>query len=201
MRSSTVVLFILGLVLVSCSEEASTVDLKAEELELKARELELREKELDKADTDKVDSKDGKSDFEWDTYYNQRFDFSVEYPTNFLKEKGESENRDGNTFTNANGSSEMRVSGTYNALDQTIVEAFQSATENNRFYNEERIVTYKVQKGNWFVVSGKYNESIFYVKTILKGDTFYSLYFEYHSSEEAKFKEIIKHTTRDFPKC
>lgn len=137
----------------------------------------------------------------WDFYHNQRFDFCLEYPSNFLTSKGESENHDGNTFVNANGSSEMRASGIYNALDETVAEAFERATENENYYDEEKKITYKSQKDNWFVISGNYNESIFYVKSILVEDTFYTLYFEYHSSEAHKFDEIIKRTTKDFPNC
>lgn len=196
---SYLVLFLLfiGLIFVSCSEQAESKP-QENEIELDEVDSDQDEEEIDAEpnDGDKADAP-----LVWENYHNQRFDFCVGYPTNFLREKGESENHDGNTFANANGSSEMRASGTYNALDQTISEAFQSATENNRYYDDERIITYKQQKGNWFVVSGKYYESIFYVKTVLVDDTYYTLYFEYHSSEEAKFKEIIKHTTRDFPKC
>jgi hypothetical protein len=199
MKSSSIVLVVLGIVLFSCSESGNADELKTKELELKERELELREKELEETEAKDEVKNEAKLDFQWDSYYNQRYDFSVAYPSNFLKEKGESDARDGNTFTNANGSSEMRASGTYNALDQTIKEQFQSATENNRYYDDERIVTYKVQKGNWFVVSGTYNESIFYVKTILKNDTFYTLYFEYHPSEKKQFDEIIQRVTKDFP--
>mgnify|MGYP006233676781 CR=1 FL=1 len=138
---------------------------------------------------------------DWKSYHNERFDFCVSYPANFLTPQGEAENHDGNSFANANGSSEMRASGIYNALDETAAEAYERATENDRYYDEERVITYKRQKDNWFVASGKYNESIFYARTTLVRDTFYTLYFEYHSSEENKFSEIIKRNTRVFPDC
>lgn len=192
------VLFVLfiGFLVVSCSEQGEA---KPQENVIELDESELDENEMD-AETEREEVEKN-APLTWKSYHNQRFDFCVGYPTNFLREMGESENHDGNTFANANGSSEMRASGMYNALEQTIKEAFKSATQNERYYDEERIITYKQQKGNWFVVSGRYYESIFYVKTVLVDDTFYTLYFEYHSSEEAKFKEIIKVTTRDFPKC
>jgi hypothetical protein len=104
-------------------------------------------------------------------------------------------------FATANGSSEMRASGMYNALEESIEEAFKSASAKNVYYDSDHQITYKTQKGNWFVISGKYFESIFYVKTVLKGDTFYTIYFEYHPSEKKQFDEIIKRATKSFPDC
>lgn len=199
MRSYLVLfLFFVGLMITSCSEQGKA---KPQETEIEVDDANLdRDEDHNDSDTETIDV-EKEAPLTWKSYHNQRFDFCVGYPTNFLRELGESENHDGNTFANANGSSEMRASGMYNALEQTIGEAYKSATKNDRYYEDERIVTYKAQKGNWFVVSGRYYESIFYVKTVLKGDNFYTLYFEYHPSEEAKFKEIIKQTTKDFPKC
>ena len=179
----------------SCSERGEP---KLLENDTNKDRIELEEKR-DEIESNKVQEE--RSSFTWKSYHNQRFDFCVSYPSSFLREKGESENQDGNTFANANGSSEMRASAMYNALEESIKEAFQSATKNERYYEDERIVMYKQQKDNWFVVSGKYNESIFYVRTVLIEDTFYSLYFEYHPSERKQFDEIIKRVCNDFPDC
>ena len=189
-------LFFSGVILVSCSDEGSADTIIDHE-----SDVQLQENESDQSDTETEDIEVESAVLKWESYHNNRFDFCVAYPENFLMEMGESQNEDGNTFATANKSSEMRASGMYNALEQSISEAFDSATENGTYYDEERIVTYKKQGDNWFVVSGNYNESIFYVRTVLEDDTFYTLYFEYHSSEKEKFKEIIKYTTQDFPNC
>lgn len=153
---------------------------------------------MDEETMQEVEEAEGK--LVWNNYHNERFDFCIDYPSNFLSPQGESENHDGNTFANANGSSEMRVSGIYNALDETIEEAFERATENGVYYDDERKITYKAQEDNWFVASGNYYESIFYVRSALIRDTFFTLYLEYHSSEVQKFDEIIKRA-KDFPEC
>lgn len=193
------VLFILltGGLLTSCNEEESARNFLEDQIELEDPSDDSDE--TDHSITDEV--LDENEVMTWKSYHNERFDFCVGYPANFLRPMGESMNHDGNTFANANGSSEMRVSGIFNVLEETINEAFESTTEGGTYYEDERIITYKQQKGNWFVVSGKYYESIFYVRTVLIEDTFYTLYFEYHQSEADKFKEIIKTTTRDFPEC
>ena len=196
---SYLVLFILfsGLILASCvpkGEADSETEIGYEE--------EGNDTGIEDADESETeDVADAEVKLIWKSYHNQRFDFCVEYPSNFLNPTGESENHDGSTFANANESSEMRASGIYNALDESIAEAFERATERNVYYDDEKKVTYKLQKDNWFVVSGNYNESIFYVKSILVDDTFYTLYFEYHSSETDQFDEIIKRTTKNFPEC
>ena len=182
----------------SCSEEAEEQH-QEKELDIKEQSHDQSQKEQEQSDDEKVLDKN--EVMTWKLYHNERFDFCVDYPRNFLAEIGESENHDGNIFATANKSSEMRASGIFNVLEETIEEAFESATKNNTYYVDEQIISYKQQKDNWFVVSGNYNESIFYVRTILEGDTFYTLYFEYHSSEKERFKEIIEHTTQDFPKC
>lgn len=194
------VLFLLftGVILVSCSEEKANGQYQENELDLKENESGQNKNEPEQSEED-VQAEN--ADMAWELYHNERFDFCVSYPSNFLKEMGESENHDGNIFATANESSEMRASGIYNVLEETIGEVFKSASKNDNYYGEERIITYKQQKDNWFVVSGNYYESIFYVRTVLVDDTFYTLYFEYHSSEAKKFEEIIKHTTRNFPDC
>lgn len=206
MRSAQFIFaFFFGAMLFSCSDDGNAEQLKAKELELKERELELREKEMNEAKQNGADNlnESEEKDFKlkWANYYNDRFEFCVDYPMNYLFAQGEPENNDGNTFSTTNRSSEMQASGMYNALEQSISEAFIDATAKSVYYDDERKITYKAQNANWFVISGKYNESIFYVKTVLKGDTFYTLYFEYFPTERKKFDEIIKRATKDFPKC
>lgn len=197
MRFSKFFLFLA----ITCAFAACT-EPSAEALE---DEIELEDSESNSDETEQPtpekESSWDKPLSNWKSYHNQRFEFCLDYPSSFLTEMGESENHDGNTFANANGSSEMRASGIYNALDETVAEAFERATEKDTYYEDEKVITYKQQKDNWFVASGTYYESIFYVKTVLVEDTFYTLYFEYHSSEKEKFDEIIKRTTKNFPKC
>lgn len=196
------IILFFGAGVLSCSGDGNAEALKAKELELKKRELELEKKERDQQKSQESDETQAEQQkLMWENYFNGRFEFCVDYPSNFLRPQGESENNDGNVFATANGTGEMRVSGMYNVLDESIAEAFKSATVMNQYYDADHQITYKAQKGNWFVISGKYFESIFYVKTILKGDTFYTISFEYHPSEKKQFDEIIKRSTKNFPEC
>lgn len=186
----------------SCSGDGNAEALEAKALELKKRELDLQKKERHQQKSQESDETQAEQkSLMWEDYFNGRFEFCVDYPSNFLSPQGESENNDGNVFTTANGTGEMRVSGMYNVLDESIAEAFKSASAKNQYYDADHQITYKAQKGDWFVISGKYFESIFYVKTKLKGDTFYTISFEYHPSEKKQFEEIIKRTTKNFPEC
>jgi hypothetical protein len=196
MRNYRLLVIVLsGIILFSCSGEANI-----DENEMNVEET-SNGSEMDVLDEDSMDEvEEVEAGLTWETYHNQRFDFCIDYPSNFLTPTGESENKDGNTFANANGSSEMRVSGIYNALEESIEEAYERATENGVYYDEERKITYKTQEDNWFVLSGNYNESIFYVRSSLVRDTFFTLYLEYHVSEVQKFDEVIKRA-KDFPDC
>ena len=189
------VITLSGIMLFSCSGEANV-----DEDDMNTEET-LNDSEMEVLDEDAMDKvEEVEAGLTWETYHNQRFDFCIDYPSNFLTPTGESENHDGNTFANANGSSEMRASGIYNALDETVEEAYDRATENGVYYYDQRKITYKTQKDNWFVISGNYYESIFYVKSSLVRDTFYTMYLEYHVSEVQKFDEIIKRA-ENFPDC
>jgi len=197
MHSSKLILvFLLMLGFVACNEGSGD----------NSGNDELIEAEDDTQNTDQASSEDEIDPADqplaiWKSYHNERFDFCVEYPSNFLTPQGESQNYDGNVFVNANGSSEMRASGIFNALSETVEDAYERATEDDTYYEDERKITYKRQKDNWFVLSGTYYESIFYVKTALVRDTFYTLYFEYHPSEKEEFDAIIERNSSAFPDC
>lgn len=204
MRSFLIFLVLaIGVGFVSCRNDGKSEDgSEAREHEFEKRELDVRK--IEREQLSKRESGEPKVEMQslkWESYHNGRFEFCAEYPSNFLRPRGESENNDGNVFVTENGSSEMRASGMYNVLDESIVEAFKSATAKNVYYDSDHHITYKQQKGDWFVISGTYFESIFYVKTILKGDRFYTIYFEYHPSERKQFDEIIKRVAEDFPGC
>ena len=96
-------------------------------------------------------------------YTNSRFGFSVKYPDCFVKGE-EPLNGDGCGFSMKYGIT-FSVWGIYNVNDETIQEYYENDTD-------LAAATYHVQKGNWFVISGKTKDGkIFYKKVVLmKGD-------------------------------
>ncbi|HKC64651.1 MAG TPA: hypothetical protein VKB86_13505 [Pyrinomonadaceae bacterium] len=125
------------------------------------------------------------------TYANARFQYSVSYPAGILIPQGESTNSDGQIFRSRDGHAEMRVFGRYNVQNETLKSAFNAAQEG-------KDVTYKVMKGNFYVVSGRQNGKVFYEKTMLKGDTFKTFMIEYDESDSAKYDPITARIARSF---
>ncbi len=102
------------------------------------------------------------------TYYNERFGYKIDYPS-VLKVTNAPENDDGRTFSY--GGLTITVFGSYNALFTTVQEQFKE--------NQKPTDTYKVVKSNWFVRSGIDSKGfVYYEKSILKNDTWYTVVLE-----------------------
>lgn len=125
------------------------------------------------------------------TYSNARFGYSVSYPANILVPQGEADNGDGQIFRSSDGHAEMRVFGRYNVQNETLKSAFNSAQEG-------KSVTYKLLRGNFYVVSGREGGKIFYEKTMLKGDTFKTFMIEYDEADASTYDAITARVARSF---
>ena len=129
-------------------------------------------------------------------YTNVRFAYAISYPAGILIPQGESANSDGQIFSSRDGHAEMRVFGRHNAFNETIKSAFDKAIKGED--SARRVVTYKLLKGDTYVVSGNQNGKIFYEKTMLKGDIFKTFMIKYDESERAKYDPITARVSRSF---
>jgi hypothetical protein len=129
----------------------------------------------------------------YQTYVNARFKYSISYPADLLIPQGEAENGDGQVFREKNGSTEMRVYGGYNALNETLRGRFEELTR--KWANG---VTYKVLRPDWFVVSALVNGRIHYQKTMLRGDTFKTFEIEYDAVRGSTYNPITAHIAKSF---
>jgi hypothetical protein len=131
------------------------------------------------------------------TYTNARFAYSISYPSDLLRPQGEAANGDGQKFSARDGRAELIVYGSYKALDKTLKETFDEEA-NASADHPKRVVTYKVLRAGWFVVSGREAGKIFYQKTMLKGNTFKSFRIEYDQAQKAAFDPIVKVIEKSF---
>ena len=131
------------------------------------------------------------------TYHNARFDYSISYPADLVIPQGESVNGDGQRFLSKDGKAELLVYGTYNSLDQTLNDVLTQASERSPDH-QDRVVTYKVLRGDWFVVSGTENGRIFYQKTMLRDATFKTFRIEYDESQKQTFDSVTAVIARSF---
>jgi hypothetical protein len=139
-------------------------------------------------------SRDG---FTYKTYSNARYRYSVSYPEGLLIPQGESDNGDGQKFLSKDGRAEMRVFGFHN-LDGSLEDAYQAAQFYKKDESTRHVVTYKVLRKSWFVVSGLLDGRIFYLKTILRGPVFKSFVLEYDESQKAAFDPVVARIAQSF---
>lgn len=79
-------------------------------------------------------------------YTNGRYGFSIEYPSTFAV-KVIPDNDDGRIFSSPDGEAELTVSGINNVLGETAQSCYQQELK------EHPNAAYKVQRGNWLIVS------------------------------------------------
>jgi len=131
-------------------------------------------------------------------YHNLRFGYSIAYPKDILYPQGESDNGDGQKFLSKDANASLIVYGSNNTLGQSLEDLFLKESRGGTPKNPLKVVTYRLLKNNWFVVSGYYPGKVFYQKTILNNDQFKSFYFEYPESQKKIYDPITKHISRSF---
>jgi hypothetical protein len=134
----------------------------------------------------------------YDTYHNERFDYSIDYPKEVLFPQGESDNGDGQKFLSKDADVSLLVYGSNNSLNQSLEEVYREESRGGTAENPKKVVTYKVLEDNWFVVSGYNSGRIFYQKTIFHDDVLKTFVFEYDESEKERYDPIAKRLAASF---
>jgi hypothetical protein len=134
----------------------------------------------------------------YDTYHNERFDYSIDYPKEILFPQGESDNGDGQKFLSKDADVSLIVYGSNNALNQSLEEVYREESRGGTAENPKKVVTYKVLEDNWFVVSGYNSGRIFYQKTIFHDDVLKTFVLEYDESEKERYDPIAKRLEKSF---
>ena len=130
----------------------------------------------------------------YDTYHNDRFDYSIEYPKDVLFPQGESDNGDGQKFLSKDADASLIVYGSNNALKQSLEEVYREESRGGT----AGVVTYKVLEDNWFVVSGYNSGRVFYQKTIFHDDVLKTFVLEYDESQKELYDPIAKRLATSF---
>ena len=105
--------------------------------------------------------------FGYDTYYNERYNYSVSYPDNMQPLEPAALN-DGLKFVSPDERAEFTVWGYFTRIvdpEATIGDEYRYVLEN---YGD--CVTYKRLKGDYYVISGKKDGKIFYMVTKWRGE-------------------------------
>lgn len=129
-------------------------------------------------------------------YVNARFGFSLRYPDSLLKGQGEADNGDGQSFESKDGGARLAAWGSNNVLDKTIKSEFADALKDDK--KSSRKVTLKIQKDNWFVISGLNGDNIFYRKQFLLKDQWVVFDFTYPAAQRAQWDPVVAAVAKSF---
>lgn len=130
-------------------------------------------------------------------YHNARFDYSISYPAGILIPQGEAVNGDGQKFFSRDHRTEMLVYGSHNSLDQTLKQVYENEISRSSEH-PNRVITYKVLKHDWFVVSKIEDDRIFYQKTLLRNNVFKTFRIEYGEGDKQVFNSITSRISNSF---
>jgi hypothetical protein len=130
----------------------------------------------------------------WPVYSNARFGYHVCYPPSLLKPAAEAPNGDGRRFTGANGAS-LSVWGSNNALGDTVAA---SAAADRARLGKGGEVTYSVIRPTWYVLSGRQNGQVFYLKSVLANDAFSTMELRYPAAAAKTWSGVTTQLSRCF---
>lgn len=133
-----------------------------------------------------------KTDEQYDTYVNEKFDFEVEYPGKVMIAQGELANRYGQIFESEDGTAILKTYGKFNTSDLTLEQAFERAQ--NGEVTEKNID----EKAQMFTVTGVHGGTIYSIKRYLIDDVFMIYEFRYPEDKKDYYGPINKAMSQSF---
>lgn len=133
---------------------------------------------------------------EWVTYTNPRFGTRIRYPAELFLPQPPPANGDGRSFASADGSMQFFVFGQFNVFAKTVAEMIADDKADPRFDG----VTYQRAGDDWYVLSGRREQTIFYRKVLLRsgGDVLHALDIEYPASAKAELDRVVAEMAMSF---
>jgi hypothetical protein len=124
----------------------------------------------------------------WRTYVNARFGVAVDYPPIFTREDWPPDNGDGQTFRTQRGEAVLKVFGSYNVDNEKSDRLMAAQKRRDVAYTYERAAK------TWFVLSGRRNGQISYMRCNLDGnrsDVLGCIELEYPSRDAAQWRNVV----------
>lgn len=126
----------------------------------------------------------------WQRYGNAHYGFSTCFPSGLFKPQGESDAGDGQSFIAADGA-EIRAWGEYVVDDDPKSQFAQDLGQlAAALAGKSGSITYRVDRPDWSVFSGKSGSKVFWVKAMRRGDRIVTVQFTYPATKLATYKAI-----------
>ena len=118
-------------------------------------------------------------------YRNQKYAYSISYPSALLFPQGEADSGDGQIFLSKEAQITLRCWGRY-GLDESLETRYKSVLNEAKNRSAKTVITYKSKRNSWFVVSGVDNTKkiIFYRKVFLINEMFKECLISYPESRK-----------------
>ena len=138
-----------------------------------------------------LQNKVNKEDLSYLDYCNNRFSYCLEYPSNFVKAQ-ESGNGDGQNFHSEDMNANISIWG------EIVMNGISGIEINyNRDLNHYGLVKYKYLSDKSYIISGQYQDKIFYKKVVCKTINYFgeiteilvSFIIHYPESQKKKFDD------------
>jgi hypothetical protein len=128
----------------------------------------------------------------WQTYINDRFGVSFEFPADIFEPQAAPDNGDGRSFRS--DSATLQIVAFHNIDDQSLAE-FRRELLAGDGYEE---VTYNPSGETWFVLSGFRGDNIFYEKYLFNDDVVSVFGIEFPTDEKPYYAPIIERIEDSF---
>ena len=124
-------------------------------------------------------------DVSYQRYRNDRFNYSLLYPEEYLVSQGATANSTEQVFQSSDGSVVLRTYAEEQG-EASLAQRYEQA-------QSDRSVTYRIiEDDDFFVVSGNDSGNVFYQKTILEEGTFKTLMLQYPLALRTEFDAIAR---------
>ena len=174
----------------------SQVEESLEETVIEQEEEPVEETVIEQETTEAIEPEDMNEQmgiFEYSTYTNSRFGFSVEYPTSFTMGQPPT-NNDGRRFFNEESTilafgRNINILEENETIDKYYQQALSIATEP---------VAYHRLGDNWYVVSYTVDSNIIYEKAIINDEVIFIVNMTYPISQKEKYDEMVTRIATTF---
>ena len=133
----------------------------------------------------------------YDTYYNDRFGFSIDYPIdNYFQFLPDSANGDGKSMSNSNGEIYISFSAMWNSMEESLQEAYNNAVR------EKPNATYKFLGKTFFTITYEENGLLIFRKTVYDkvNDKYVYLYISFPPEYKEYMTSIVERMANSMKK-
>jgi hypothetical protein len=134
-------------------------------------------------------------DHAWKIYTNDWFGFSVCYPSDLLRQQAAPDNDDGRIFMGSN-SAKIAAWGSFNAADWTLADSMRE--DEKRLAAGGGTITYKVIQNDFYVLSGRKGDQIFYNRTALAKGKFSVVELTYPAADSGLWNAVSARVSHCF---